>query len=113
MTIHDAILSGFRNIPMIVFLALLTLQMYLVITAFRDGRSRKIRILYSVHFLASSMLLYLLLVILSCQANDPEGTKPLPPVPAVFGPSHDPVIHSVVSDHYPSSGIGIVSQKFK
>ena len=62
MTIREMVVSPERQVLMVVFFLLLTLQMTLVIAAFRDGRRRGVRCFWVLSFSVSFFLLYLLIL---------------------------------------------------
>ena len=85
MTIHEALFSPVRQPVMTACLFLLTLQMALMLASFRYRRSRRIQVLYTLHFLLSFVFFYLPMLEICWAINYPDGSKALPAVPASFG----------------------------
>ena len=99
MTLLDTILSGSRQLLFTVLLILLVLQMYLVITTFRDERKARFKILYGVHFLASFLLFYLMLSVLDWKYSVSAIGQPFPDFLARPGyvPASAAVLYEVIS----------------
>ncbi len=85
MTIHEAIFTPARQPLMTVFLLLLTLQIALIFASFRDGRSRRVILLYFLGFLVGFLLFYMLLLDISWKINYPDGSRAFPAVLTAFG----------------------------
>ena len=80
MTIYDALYSSVRQPLMTACLLLLTLQLTLVFAAYRDGRSRKTRMLHLLHFANGFVFLYLPMLDISYEINLGKGTANAIPV---------------------------------
>ncbi len=78
MTIREAILSPARLPVLGVLFLLLTVQMTVLIAAFRDGRSRRFKGILLVPFLFSAVVFWLCMSVISWKHNYPEW-RPEPP----------------------------------
>ena len=85
MTVHEAVLSGPRQLLLPIILLVLTMQLFLVFASFREGRIRRIRLLYLLHAAVSFVFFFLLMLEITWDRNFPGGTRSLPPLPAAFG----------------------------
>lgn len=85
MTIHEALYTSARPPLLTACLLLLTLQMALFFASFRNERSRRIKILYFLHFVFGFVLFYLLLLDIVWNINDPSGEISRPAVLTAFG----------------------------
>jgi len=84
MTILDALNSPIRIIFITVLLLLIVSQLYLTIAAFGNARSRKLRVIYMIHFLLSCVLLYLFFFRDSWNLTYPGTGKPFPAFYSAF-----------------------------
>ena len=71
MTIREAILSPARLPVLGVLFLLLTVQMTVLIAAFRDGRSRRFKGILLVPFLFSAVVFWLCMSVISWKHNYP------------------------------------------
>ena len=84
MTIHEAIFSPTRQLLLTVCLLILTAQLILIFASIRDNRSRRLRLLYVLFFVISSVVFYMLLLDISWDLDHPNGAKALPAVLYAF-----------------------------
>ena len=78
MTIREAIFSSAR-LPMLgALFLLLTGQMALIVAAFRDGRTRRVRFLWLALFLLGAVVFWLCLSVIAWEINFPGGTAAPP-----------------------------------
>ena len=84
MTIHEALYRPQGEVLMTLCLVLLMLQLALLFAAFRDGRSRRYRLLVCLFTLFGVLLLYLPSLVLVWDINHPDGSGTAPAVLAAF-----------------------------
>ncbi|MBR3334524.1 MAG: hypothetical protein IKG23_09565 [Clostridia bacterium] len=77
MTIREVINSAGQELPMSILFLLITLQMALILAAFRDGRSRRMKCVLLIHFLLSAAVFWVCMSFISWDNNNPDGTKTL------------------------------------
>ena len=85
MTIHEALCATARQPFLTVCLLLLTMQMALILASFRNERSRKIKILYCLHFVLGFVFFYLPMLDICWDINYPAGEKARPIILSTFG----------------------------
>ena len=85
MTIHEALHTSARQPLLTAGLLILTLQMALIITSFRDERSRRIKALYFLQFAFGFVFFYLPLLDICWDINYPAGEKARSAILAFFG----------------------------
>ena len=99
MTIYEAIQTAWRQPLLAVLFLELTLQMALIIAAFRDGRNRREKLPLLCHFAAGCIIFWLVLTDISCYINFPEGLAVLPGWIRAFSllPAWAPAAYELVS----------------
>lgn len=85
MTIHEALHTSARQPLLTVCLLLLTLQIALIISSFRNGRSGRIKILYLLQFALGFAVFYLPMLDICREMNYPAGEPSRPAILAAFG----------------------------
>ena len=75
MTIRQVIGTAGQQPLLSMLFLLLTLQMTLILAAFRDGRSFRVRLPLMIHYLCSGVVFWLCMSIISWDNNNPDGTK--------------------------------------
>ena len=85
MTIHEALHTSARQPLLTVCLLLLTLQIALIISSFRNGRSGRIKILYLLQFALGFAVFYLPMLDI-CWEHDHSDLSVQPPAASLRGP---------------------------
>lgn len=85
MTVYETINVPAQQLPLTVLFLLLTLHAALILSAFRDGRSRRAKLFLLVHFTFSTVVFWLYMSLISWTHFDPEGMKALPAWLAAYG----------------------------
>ena len=75
MTIREAIGAAAQQPLLSTLFLLVTLHLTLILSAFRDGRSRRRKICLAAHFLLSTAVFWLCMSIISWDNNNLDGTK--------------------------------------
>ena len=78
MTIHEAVISTGRQPLLGGLFLLLTGQMALVLAAFRDGRSRRVRLSLLIPFLFGAVVMWFCLSMISWEINYPGLSEAMP-----------------------------------
>ena len=78
MTIREIINAAGQQLPLSVLFLLITLQMALILAAFRDGRSLRARLILLAHFLFSAAVFWLCMSIISWDHRPPDDMSTPP-----------------------------------